>query len=71
MSTSYEGNKKQVGGGAKCSRNLVLGTFKVAEAYLEKEWLTTLQKSYNRPSNPLVDFVTVFNSQSSFGKSGW
>lgn len=56
LSTPYEGNK-QVGGGAKYSSNLVLGTFKVAEVYLEKEWLTEVQKSYNRPSNPLVGFL--------------
>jgi hypothetical protein len=56
MSTPYEGNKMQVGGEAKHSRNLVLGPFKVAEVYLEKEWLTALQRSYNMPTNPLVGF---------------
>lgn len=56
MSTPYEGNKKQIGGGAKYRRNIVLGSFKVAEVYLEKEWLTAIQKSYNRPSNLLVGF---------------
>jgi hypothetical protein len=57
MSTSHEGTRsKWRAGGGKC-----------VEVYLEKEWLTALQKSYNTPSNPQVGFVTVFNTETSFG----
>jgi hypothetical protein len=38
--------KDESRGEAKYSRNLVIGPFKVAEVYLEKEWLTALQRSY-------------------------